>query len=376
MKFQSSATDFFKSMSYVLKALPNQKTGADFILNSVKIKAEKNEVTFSVENSELRIESKFNANVFIDGEALMSANRETEELFKNIDGDIECECIDNKFIIFKYSDSYINIENLDLKKYPDLNHITEDKKFKINALELKNMIRKTKGCVAQGNTRNILKGVFLEIKNKKATMVGLDGYKMACSSYPIETNEEIEIIIPYKTVEKLEEILKNTENNKEKAEISINKKRIKIKFKNTTVYSMLIKGKYIDYTKIIPSNYETEAIIEKKTLEHIINRTSIAKTSDGLSILRVEIKENIINIKASSEKINNISEKAPIILKGKDLIIGVNGEYIKNCLKNIESDYIKMKFLNSKNPCIIKEVDKNKQENDNYLYMYLPIKIN
>lgn len=100
-----------------------------------------------------------------------------------------------------------------------------------------------------------------------------------------------------------------------------------------------------------------------------MDRCSLITKADKKSIVKLDIKENVLNINAQSEESGN-NENLAINLIGKDLTIGFNAKYIIDSLRAVSDSFVKMKFNNSTAPGII--VPTAEEE---YLYLILPIRI-
>ena len=62
------------------------------------------------------------------------------------------------------------------------------------------MIKGTSFAIAQDETRPILQGILFEVKNKNLNLVALDGYRLAIKSEFLDTDSDIEVVIPGKTL--------------------------------------------------------------------------------------------------------------------------------------------------------------------------------
>ena len=67
------------------------------------------------------------------------------------------------------------------------------------------MIRQTLFAVAQTDTRPVHTGVQFEIKDQVLRLVAVDGSRLAMRSEPIKSNEDLQFVVPGKT---LNEVLK------------------------------------------------------------------------------------------------------------------------------------------------------------------------
>ncbi|HQD50625.1 MAG TPA: DNA polymerase III subunit beta, partial [Defluviitaleaceae bacterium] len=73
----------------------------------------------------------------------------------------------------------------------------------------------------------------------------------------------------------------------------------------------------------------------------------------------------------SNTELGTAREELPVDTEGKDLTIAFNPKYLIDALRVIDDEEIKIQFISSLNPCIIKPVD-----NEDYKYLILPIRLN
>lgn len=96
--------------------------------------------------------------------------------------------------------------------------------------------------------------------------------------------------------------------------------------------------------------------------------TVVAK--DSRNLIKLEIREKFVNIKANSEK-GNVNENVQIKCVGKDLDINFNSKYIVDALKASPDEYVNFKFVGEIAPAIITPF-----AGDDYVFLVLPIRIN
>ena len=71
------------------------------------------------------------------------------------------------------------------------------------------MIKGTSFAIAQDETRPILQGILFEVKDKKLNLVALDGYRLAIRTEFLDNDNDIEVVIPGKTLNEVSRILED-----------------------------------------------------------------------------------------------------------------------------------------------------------------------
>ena len=89
----------------------------------------------------------------------------------------------------------------------------------------------------------------------------------------------------------------------------------------------------------------------------------------GDNSVKYIISGNNLTVNAKSEA-GEVTEKITIALNGEDLTIAFNTNFFMDCLRNINDDYVVLKFNGQVNPCFI--VPNGEQET--YTYLISPIR--
>ena len=77
-----------------------------------------------------------------------------------------------------------------------------------------------------------------------------------------------------------------------------------------------------------------------------------------------------MKIYAQSQDVGEVKEIIPIEKNGEDIEIAFNSRYLLDVLKAVDSQRIKIEYSGSLSPALFKF-----EEEDNYLYLVLPIRI-
>ena len=137
---------------------------------------------------------------------------------------------------------------------------------------------------------------------------------------------------------------------------------------STVFLTRLLEGEYIDYKRIIPTEFVTVFRVNKNLLYSSIERASIvAKVMKN--IIKFDIKENYVDVSSDSE-MGNVKENLIINLEGKDLLIAFNSKYLMDALRVIDDEYVNFNLNSPIAPCVIKPYS-----DEEYLYLILPVRM-
>src|SRR5436190_14487691 len=151
--------------------------------------------------------------------------------------------------------SFYKIHGLSADEFPPLPKFKDDKKVALSQETVGSMLRKTSFAISTDESRYVLNGIFISLKDHKMTMVATDGRRLALVDEEVEISEKSfgEFIVPAKAVNELGRLLQ------EKGEVEIkyaeNQAAFTLKDEKglpILVVTKLIEGNYPNYRQVIP----------------------------------------------------------------------------------------------------------------------------
>lgn len=366
MKLYCEGLDLMEAVLKVVKATSSKTTNP--ILEGIKIKAENNTLTLVATDGELAIEQTINADVKIEGEIVMPGRLFSDFVKKISNEQIELSLDENNRMRISYTDSEVYLQCLSAEEFPAIAQIGLENFVELKQTDLKNLIEKTIFSVALDNTRPILRGCLFEIENDQIISVSLDGYRLATTKKPIISKSgEFSVVIPGRSLNEISKLLLDDETP---IKIYSQKNYVMVKVNSTKIISRILgtKTDYINYKQILPQTNSTEIIVPKAQLEDSLERVAILTRTNINNLVNLNIRENLMTLSAKSD-MGTVTENLNISLKGDDIKIGFDTFFIRESLRAISDEYIKIKFNGEINPCVI-----TPNEGDSYLFLILPLK--
>jgi DNA polymerase-3 subunit beta len=206
------------------------------------------------------------------------------------------------------------------------------------------------------------------IHDRELKITALDGHRIAIRKIQLdEPFEDINIVVPGKTLQEISKILMGDVNDK--VSLYFLENHILFEFDDTIVLSRLIEGDYYKIDQMLSSDYETKVTLSNKELTGSIDRgTLLIRESDKKPVI-MEITDGKLGVKIQSA-IGTMDDEIGIEKEGKDLVIGFNPRLLLDSLKVIEDEQIDIYLINAKSPCFIRN------EEQSYIYLILPINFN
>lgn len=365
MKFTCSQKKLSDSISIVQKAISTRTTLP--ILEGIFVQASKGVLKLIGNDLDLGIESFLEADIHREGSVVIPSRIFGDIIRKLPDTQIEIEVGENYQVKIKSLNSLFEIQGIKPDEYPDLKYVEEKDPIEIEQNLLKDMIQQTIFAVATDETRPILTGALLEIKDGNINMVCLDGYRLALRQGKINSNTNIDVIIPGKTLNEISRIIDNSD---EKINITIDEKHVLFDLGYTRIISRLLSGEFINYTQIIPQEYKTRIKLDTGLLYDAIERASLLARDGKNNLIKLNIKEDRLIINSNSE-VGTAHEEVPITMEGKEMLIAFNARYFMDILKGVSDEDVYIEFTTNVSPCVFRP-----QEGNNFTYLLLPVRIN
>ncbi|MDD6793964.1 MAG: DNA polymerase III subunit beta [Clostridiaceae bacterium] len=336
------------------------------ILEGIYINATKDGLTLIGSDMDVSIETKVQADVLEEGTVVIDSKIFGEIIRKLPNSDVRIEIIESDTVQITCQKSVFNVVYMNADEFPSLPQIDEEKKIEVPQNILKNMIKSTSFAIAQDETRPILQGILFELKDRKLNLVALDGYRLAIKSEYLDSDFNIEVVIPGKTLNEVSKILEDDDSI---VDITFTNNHILFNLAQTKIISRLLDGKFVNYNSLLPQEHKLIVEVKRQDLQNGIERASLMAKEGNSNLIKLEIQDDTLVITSNSQ-LGKVREEVVINLQGEGVQIAFNSRYLLDVLKNMEDDMVIMEMTSSVTPCVIKA-----KETDSYKYLVLPVRL-
>lgn len=336
------------------------------ILEGIYINAKKEGLTLIGSDMDVSIETKVEADVIEEGTVVIDSKIFGEIIRKLPNSDVRIEIIENDTLQISCQKSVFNVVYMNYEEFPSLPTIDEKKQIQVPQNILKNMIKSTSFAIAQDETRPILQGILFELKDRKLNLVALDGYRLALKTEYLDSDFDIEVVIPGKTLNEVSKILEDVDSI---VNITFTNNHILFNLEQTKIISRLLDGKYVNYNSLLPQEHKILVEVNKQQFQNGIERASLMAKEGNSNLIKLEVLEDTLVITSNSQ-LGKVREEVGINLQGEGVQIAFNSRYLLDVLKNMEEESVVLEMTSSVTPCIIKG-----KETDSYKYLVLPVRL-
>ncbi len=361
--------DLLEGLNIVTRALSPRP--AKQILDGVLVSAEDNRINLTCSDGSLSIEYTNVAKVEEEGQAVLPGRLFSELIRKMPGGETLVSVQNSRSAFIRCQKAKSNLSIMNAVEYPEIMGLKSFCPIKIPQKKLKDMISRVSFAVATDESRQILTGCLLEVSRSEARLVALDGFRLAMQKLfqPFELPDGMDVvkaIIPGKVLNELARILPDDDAF---CTMLFNQSRMQCSFGNIRMSSVLLAGEYIDYRRILPTEFKSEAIANRANVQDAIDRASLMAREGKNNLIKMSFREDLLKITSNAE-LGDVEEEMEASLVGDPVDIAFNARYITDVIRNVSDDSLCMKFNSSVSPCVVVP-----QNGDEYIYLILPVRV-
>ena len=340
------------------------------ILANVLIRAEGSHVEFTATDLDVTVACKVEAKVVKPGATTLPVKK-LFGIVRELQGEIEIETDEKNLSSIRSGSSFFKIHGLAADEFPPLPKFKDDKKVSQPQENIRAMIRKTSFAVSTDESRYVLNGIFISLKEGKMTFVATDGRRLALVDEEVDISEKSagEFIVPAKAITELNRLLQD----KGDVELKFGENQASFALKNENGFSVLlitklIEGNYPNYRQVIPGEAKERIPVGREELVQALRRAEIM-TSEKANSVKLTFGKNVLTITANSPEVGEARETMAINYKGKELAIAFNPRYLIDPLNALTEDEVFIELIDELSPGVIKI-------NGPFLYVVMPMRLN
>ncbi|UXE89322.1 DNA polymerase III subunit beta [Limosilactobacillus reuteri] len=378
MNFTINRSAFISQLNNVLRAISSKTTIP--ILTGLKMVVNEDNIVLTGSNSDITIESVISANdtnndlTIEDTGAIVLPARFFSDIVKKLpDKKVTIEVTSGFQADITSGSAKFQINGQDAENFPHLPEIETNKSVTLPNDILKEVIRQTVIAVSKQESRPILAGVHVTLKDGVLTAVATDSHRLAQRKVVLENIDngiDFDVIIPGKSMEELSGMISDVH---EDVQMQVTENQVLFIFGNTHFYSRLLEGNYPETSQLIPQTADTTVELEAGTFLSSIERASLLSHESRNDVVKLSLKpsENLVRISGDSPDIGTVEEEVVTsALDGNDLEISFNPNYMKDALRSFGQATIKISFTSPLRPFTLVPTE----DQENFVHLITPVR--
>ena len=340
------------------------------VLSNVLLRAEGNRLDLTATDLDVSISSAVEAKVDKPGGVTLPAKKLFGIVRELPSAQIDLEVDDKNMCRIVAGSSYYKINGLAAEEFPPLPKFAENRRITLPQDKLKSLLKKTSFAISTDESRFVLNGIFMSLKDHKVTLVATDGRRLAMAEEEVDipAGSQGECIVPSKAINELNRLL-GTQNE---VEIKFTDNQVAFTLQgangySTLIVSKLIDGNYPNYRQVIPAESKERITLVREELLQALRRAEIM-TSEKSNSVKLSFGKNKLEITANTPEIGEARESIAVNYKGNDLAIAFNPGYMMDPLKSLDNDEVFLELTDELSPGVMKI-------NGPFLYVLMPMRM-
>ena len=364
MKLAINRESFLKGLQQIQTVISAHPTLP--VLHNVRIQADKQGVTLLATDLSVTMRCTVEAAVKKTGASTFPARRLLSIVRELPQADLEFDVSDGNVASILCAASEYKIFGLSADEFPELPKFEESRVVTLQQETLREMLKKTVYAVSTDESRQILNGILMSLRDQKATLVATDGRRLALVEQELEMPADVqaELVVPTKTVQELIKVLRDDGTVK----LQWLPNLAAFDLGDVLIVTKLIEGSYPNFRQVIPSQCEERVALDREALLAAIRRVALLASEKNPSV-KVTFAKNQVQIVTVTPDVGEARETVPVKYTGKSIAMAFNPEYLMDPLRALTSDEVAVELVDDLSPAVITcEIP--------FLYVLMPLRLN
>jgi DNA polymerase-3 subunit beta len=232
---------------------------------------------------------------------------------------------------------------------------------------LKGLLSLAQFAMAQQDIRYYLNGMLVVLDGKEIKVVATDGHRLSFAGGTVaDAQEKREVILPRKAVLELTRLLSDSD---EPVTVQLYASQVRFRFGAVDLVTKVIDGKFPDYTRVIPTNYQKHIKLGRAALLQALQRAAIL-SNEKFRGVRWMLMDGALRISCTNNEQEEAQEELEVDYAGEALDVGFNITYLLDVLNNVHAEEIDCSFGDANSSMLV-----TVPEHPDYRYVVMPMRI-
>lgn len=268
----------------------------------------------------------------------------------------------------KAGKSRFNLQTMPADDFPKMADAGEvQASFSASQKLLQSLLLLVQYAMAQQDIRYYLNGLLLVLDGKKLKVIATDGHRLSYAEGELDTShDKREVILPRKAVLELSRQLSAEEDS---VDIAIYASQVRFKYGANELVTKIIDGKFPDYTRVIPVNYNKRITLERTVLLQSLQRAAIL-SNEKFRGVRWMLTAGSLRISCTNSEQEEAQEEIEVTYSGEALDVGFNITYLLDVLNNVHAESVECAFGDANSSMLVTIPGR-----DDFRYVVMPMRI-
>lgn len=367
MKLVCSQSDLSTNLSLVSRAVPSRPTHPVLANVLLQADAQTNQVSLTAFDLSLGIRTSFNAEVWQGGAIALPAKLLVDITSRLPEGEITLDDEsaltgatpggEGLIVTLTPKSGHYQVRAMGPEEFPELPVIENTEVIHLTTTALIEGLRGSLFATSADETKQVLTGVHLTVKQDTLEFAATDGHRLAVvetsNERPLGGTSQLEVTVPARALRELQRMLAHSASSDEPVALYFDQGQVVFSWQNQRLTSRTLEGQYPAYRQLIPRQFERQITIERRQFVSTLERIAVlADQKNNIVKVSIDSEAQEITLSCEAQDVGSGRESMPAQISGENIEIAFNIKYLMEGLKELPSSEIQMHLNQSLTPVI------------------------
>lgn len=377
MRFTCSQRDFSTNLNLANRAVPsrllNPRLGNILLFAAVQHQ----KITLTAYNDlNLGIRTSFVASVETGGEITLPAKLLNDIISRLPEGDVTLECNEELATTIFSGKGRYQIQGVGTEEFPRLPQVRDGNAIYLLSRALVEGLRGSLFAASNDETKQVLTGIHFKIQQDSLELAATNGHRLVVVETSPDTIDSadsakkepiLDITVPAISLRELERMLNKSD---ETVGLHWNSSEVIFKWPNQLLVSRLLASDYPNYRQLIPTSFERQITVERRSLLSALGRIEVLAEKTGTVRLNIDSDHQELILSSEVADLGSGMETISAQIAGDSLETAFNIKYLMEGIKALSSEEIQMQLNTALSPVILTALGSLKMT-----YLIMPMQI-
>lgn len=371
MEIKIARSELLKSVSRVQNIIERKSSMP--VLSTILFDASGSSVRLSATDLELGFQESLSATVVEEGSITISGRKLFEILKESNSETFSIKGRENNWVRLSDRVARFDLACIAPDEFPAFIEPEGVAMVQIDGDVLADMINKTIYAITIEEAGFKLSGVFTETVSRDGKhflrMVATDGHRLSMVDKPVPRIEALDldrgVMIPKKGMSELNRLAAEGAT----IEIGFKEKDCVARKDNALLVMRLLEAKFPDYQAVIPKDAPFSVSLNRSSLLEAMRKMMIL-SNERYRAVKITLENNILDLVSTNPDLGEAQEKIEITYTGERIEAGFNPRYFIDVIQAMQSDTIRMEFIDNSRPCVIRG-----DEDEGFIGLIMPMRV-
>lgn len=363
MKASLARAELVTALSVVNKGLSSRTTLP--ILSGILMKGNDGRLTLSSTDLDVSVQTSVEARIEREGTAVVPGRLFADIVRSFPEGAVTIS-VDGGTASVACGTSTFTLKTLSADEFPRFPEMDPQNEVTIDAATFTSMVQKVTRAVSRDETRPVLTGALVEVKNGTLTMVATDSYRLCLVETETGGSQEFEAVIPGRALDDVSRLLTDGQD----VVVSAAQNQISFRFGDSVFVTRRIEGVFPNFRQLLPTDRETQVTIDRDEMLAAVKRVSLMAQHSAPLRITVVPEERTVTLSAQTHDVGEATEVLEADAEGQAVEMAFNHAYLADGIAGAESEKITLDIISPMKPGVIRSTDGIR-----YTYLLMPVRL-